>query len=353
MKKLKIDLPEKQYDILIEKGLRRQFGSEIKKLYTNKKIFIITDQNVYNIYGEEFEKNLKSNGFEPYFTVVEPGEKSKSISVLESVYDSLLDKEITRSDMIVALGGGVVGDLTGFVAATLLRGIRFIQIPTSLLAQIDSSVGGKVAVNLEKGKNLVGNFYHPDAVLIDPEMLLTLEKRYFYDGMAEVIKYGCIKSEELFRMLESYVTEEEFFEHIDDIIYRCCDIKRAVVEEDEKDTGNRMLLNFGHTLGHAVEKCFGYEKYTHGEGVAIGMYNITLKSEAKGETEAGVAESIKSLLVKYKLPYEMPEMDEEEVKKAIGLDKKSSSGSITLILVKRIGESYLKKIAKEEIVDYI
>lgn len=353
MKTLKIDLPDKKYDITIEKGLRENFGAEIKKLYSNKKIFIITDQNVYNIYGKEFEDNMKSNGFEPHFTIVEPGEKSKSISVLESVYDCLLEKEITRSDMIVALGGGVVGDLTGFVAATLLRGIRFIQIPTSLLAQIDSSVGGKVAVNLEKGKNLVGNFYHPDAVLIDPDMLKTLEKRFFYDGMAEVIKYGCIKSLELFEMLESYKTEEEFFQNIDEIIYRCCDIKRAVVEEDEKDIGNRMLLNFGHTLGHAVEKYFKYEKYTHGEGVAIGMYNITVKSESKGETESGVAERIKSLLAKYNLPYEMPPMEISEVKKAIGLDKKSSSGSITLILLKRIGESYLKKIDKQEIVDYI
>lgn len=353
MKKLNINLPDSNYDILIEKGLRANFGAEIKKLYNNEKLFIITDENVYGIYGEDFKKDLESSGFRPIFKVVEPGEKSKSMSVLESVYNDFLDEEITRSDMIVAFGGGVVGDLTGFVASTLLRGTRFLQIPTSLLAQIDSSVGGKVAVNLEKGKNLVGSFYHPEAVLIDPDMLKTLDKRFLNDGTAEIIKYGCIKSLELFEMLESYNSEEDFFENIVEIIYRCCDIKRAVVIEDEKDKGNRMLLNYGHTIGHAIEKYFSYDKYTHGEGVAMGMYRITLNSEAKGETEAGTAERLRVLIEKYNLPYEMPEMEESEVIKAIGLDKKSSDKKLTIVLIERVGDSYLKAIDKSEIVDYI
>ncbi len=353
MRILNVDLPDKSYEIKIEKGLRKDFGSEIKKIYAGEKIFIITDQNVYNIYGKEFDESLRDAGIEPFFTVVEPGETSKSMEILEKVYEDLLSREINRGHMIVALGGGVVGDLTGFVAATLLRGIKFIQIPTSLLAQIDSSVGGKVAVNLERGKNLVGNFYHPEIVLIDPDMLKTLDKRYLADGTAEVIKYGCIRSEELFEMLEGYTSEDEYMENIEEIIYRCCDIKREVVEEDEKDTGIRMILNFGHTIGHAIEQFFNYEKYTHGEGVAMGMYSITRKSEEMGETENGTAERIKNLLVKYGLEYELPAMDLEAIEKAVRVDKKTSADSITIILLKKIGECFTKKIVKEKISEYL
>lgn len=353
MRTLRINLPDKSYAIKIKKGLRRSFGEEIRKIYSGDKVFIITDENVYDIYGEELAETLSMLGMEPHFTVVEAGEASKSLCVLESVYDDLLEKEITRGDMIVALGGGVVGDLTGFVAATLLRGIRFIQIPTSLLAQIDSSVGGKVAVNLERGKNLVGNFYHPEAVLIDPEMLRTLDKRYLYDGTAEAIKYGCIKSEDLFEFLEGISDEEEYLEKIEEVIYRCCDIKREVVEVDEKDTGIRMILNFGHTIGHAIEQFFNYEKYTHGEAVAMGMYSITLRSEEKGETEPGTAERIKKLLQKFNLEYELPAMDLESIESAVRLDKKSDKKKITIVLIKKIGESFLKQIEKEDIVEYL
>ncbi|MDV2934331.1 3-dehydroquinate synthase, partial [Enterococcus faecalis] len=171
-------------------------------------------------------------------------------------------------DLIIALGGGVVGDLAGFVASTFLRGISFIQIPTSLLAQVDSSVGGKVAVDLERGKNLVGSFYHPELVLIDPNMLGTLPEKYFNDGLGEVIKYGCIKSKELFEKLEGFENKEDLKENIGEIIYECCNIKREVVEYDEKDLGERMILNFGHTLGHAIEQIYNYETYSHGEAVA-------------------------------------------------------------------------------------
>ena len=353
MRNLNINLPDKSYEIKIEKGLRKEFGNEIKKIYTGKKIFIITDKNVYNIYGKEVESSLMKVGIEPFFTVVEPGEKSKSIEILEKVYDDLLSKEINRGHMIVALGGGVVGDLTGFVAATLLRGIKFIQIPTSLLAQIDSSVGGKVAINLERGKNLVGNFYHPEVVLIDPEMLDTLDKRYLADGTAEVIKYGCIKSNELFEILESFSDQKEYMDNIEDIIYRCCDIKREVVEEDEKDTGIRMILNFGHTIGHGIEQFFNYEKYTHGEAVAMGMYTITKKSEEMNETEEGTADRIKKILMKYNLEYELPLMDLEAIEKAVRLDKKTSVDDITIILLNKIGDCFLKKIKKDKIVNYL
>lgn len=352
MNTLNINLPQKKYPIYIEKGLLNNIGQELKKIYKNKRIAIITDANVEKIYGQKIRNNL-NNDFEVKMIVLEPGEKSKSIDVLQDVYDELLDFEITRADLIIAFGGGVVGDLSGFVASTLLRGIPFVQIPTSLLAQIDSSIGGKVAVNLTKGKNLIGSFYHPEAVYIDPELLKTLDKRFLYDGMAEVIKYGCIRDENLFQNLIEYNSDQELFNNIEEIIYKCCKTKRDIVENDEKDIGERMILNFGHTLGHAIEKYFKYEKYTHGEAVAIGMYHITKKSEDIGITQKGTSDKIKNILINYKLPYKMPNMSKEEVIKTIALDKKNKGNDTNLILLKRIGESFVKKIDRKNANMYI
>lgn len=353
MYNLSISLPDKKYDIVIKKGIINEIGTRIKEIYNAKKIAIITDTNVYKIYGEILRENLEKSDFEPEFIIVGAGEKSKSMDILEYIYDELLSFGITRGDMIITFGGGVVGDLGGFAASTLLRGIKFIQVPTSLLAQIDSSVGGKVAVNLPKGKNLVGSFYHPEAVFIDPELLRTLDKRFIADGMAEVIKYGCIRDKELFNKLLNFDSEEELFENIEEVIHICCDIKREVVEDDEKDIGIRMILNFGHTLGHVIENYFNYEKYTHGEAVAMGMYHITKKSEALGMTKEGSAELIKQLLLKYKLPYEMPQMPKDEVLKTISLDKKSHVDKISIVLLKEIGECFLEKIGRYEIFNYI
>ena len=353
MYNLNVNLPDKKYQIVIKKGIMSEIGEKIKEIYKAKKIAVITDTNVNKIYGDKLKDDLENSGFEVDFVVVEAGEKSKSISVLESVYDKLLSFGITRGDMIITFGGGVVGDLGGFAASTLLRGIKFIQIPTSLLAQIDSSIGGKVAVNLPKGKNLVGSFYHPEIVFIDPDLLKTLDKRFIADGMAEVIKYGCIRDKKLFDKLLGYSSEEELFENIEEVIYNCCDIKREVVESDEKDLGIRMILNFGHTLGHVIENYFNYEKYTHGEGVAMGMYHITMKSEELGITKKGSAELIKQALLKYKLPYELPEMSSENILETINLDKKSHVDSISLVLLEEIGNCFLKKINRSEIFDYI
>lgn len=274
---------------------------------------------------------------------LEPGEETKSFNTLPSVYNELLDFKLTRSDLIITLGGGVIGDLGGFVASTFLRGVAFVQMPTSLLAQVDSSVGGKVAVDLEKGKNLVGSFYHPKLVLIDPNVLKTLSDRFFKDGMAEVIKYGCIKDREFFYFLKDLKTKEEVMNNIEKIIHTCCDIKRCVVENDEKDTGERMLLNFGHTLGHAVETYYNYSKFTHGEAVAIGMYEISKIAEAKGLTESGVAEDIKEILIQYGLPYEAPIKESSDILDTISLDKKNIDNVLKVVLIKTMGEAYLEK----------
>lgn len=350
---LDVRLPQNEYSIIIEKGILKDIGGEIRKIYKNKKIAIITDLNVEALYGESILSSLNQYDFDTKVIAIEPGESSKSLDRAQHIYEELLDFEITRGDMIIAFGGGVVGDLAGFVASTLLRGIPFIQVPTSLLAQIDSSVGGKVGVNLPQGKNLVGSFYHPKAVFIDPQLLKTLDKRFLYDGMAEVIKYGCINDKALFRKLIKIGTEEELFNSMEEIILNCCKIKRDIVERDEKDHGDRMLLNFGHTIGHAIEKYFRYKEYTHGEAVAIGMYNITKKSEELGLTQEGTANCIKKAIIKYNLPYKMPDSDREEITAAIGLDKKNKGNNLNIILLEQIGQSFIKKIDRKDTGLYI
>ena len=340
-KELYVDLKENSYNIVIEKGLLSKLGEEIKNIYKGNKIFIITDENVNKYYGDKVTKSLEKVGFITKTMVLEPGEETKSFNTLPRIYNELLDFKLTRKDLIITLGGGVIGDLGGFAASSFLRGIPFIQVPTSLLAQVDSSVGGKVAVDLERGKNLVGSFYQPKAVFIDPEVLDTLTEKYYKDGMAEVIKYGCIKDREFFYMLKGLNNRVEVMDNIERIIYNCCLIKKIVVEKDEKDLGDRMLLNFGHTLGHAIEKYYNFTGYSHGEAVGIGMYNITLKSEAEGLTKEGIAEEIKEILINYDLPYDVDLEDNQIIVDTIALDKKNLGSTLKIILIKDIGESFI------------
>lgn len=346
MLSLEITLPNQSYPILIKKNLLSQIKTYIEPYMRNKKTAIITDKNVYAQHGQSLMKSIK-NLANTHLIVLEPGETSKSISVLEKVYKELLSFGMTKSDLLIAFGGGVIGDLTGFAAATYLRGLPFIQIPTSLIAQVDSSIGGKTAVNLIEGKNLIGSFYHPAAVFIDPVLLTSLDSRHFSDGMAEVIKYGCIYDQALFHKLEQANTDHLITE-MDEIIYRCCQIKRNIVIQDEKDNGKRMLLNFGHTLGHGIEKVFDYTRFTHGEGVAMGMYHITQKSEAMHLTNMGTSEKIKNVLLKYKLPYLFPELDENALLKTVMSDKKSRGNKMNLILLKHIGSSFIHTIEKND-----
>ena len=343
---LVVDLKERSYPIIIENGVINRVAEEVSKVYNGRRIFIVTDDNVNKYYGDKVVSSLKNKDFEVKLLSLEPGEKTKNFNTLPTVYDALLDFNLTRSDLIIALGGGVIGDLTGFVASTYLRGVDFIQIPTSLLAQVDSSVGGKVAVDLDRGKNLVGSFYHPKCVLIDPEVLNTLDNRFFVDGMAEVIKYGCIKDEQFFNYLEKMEDNQQLISNMEVVIHKCCDIKRKAVENDEKDKGERMLLNFGHTLGHAIEQHYNYTKYSHGEGVAIGMYVISKISEEKGLTKKGTSQRIKDILVKYNLPYEL-DVNIEETLEAINLDKKKLGNDLNIIILKEIGSSEIYKTTAE------
>lgn len=343
MKILNITTLSSNYDIVIDKGLFENLGSEIKKIYNNTKIAVVTDSNLYDIYGQSLNDLLVKNNFIPNFIVVKPGETSKSLITLEYVYTKLATLNITRSDLIIAFGGGVVGDLAGFAASTYLRGINYIQVPTSLLAQIDSSIGGKVAINLKEGKNLAGSFYHPIKVLIDPDFLLSLPEKYLRDGLGELIKYACIKDPILFQTLMNIKSNTQLFNNMEQIIYTCCSIKKNLVEIDEKDTGPRMLLNFGHTIGHAIEKYMNYE-ITHGEAISAGMLFITHNSEKLCITETGTCDKIKNILDHFNIVYNLPDLNSKVLTDYIYLDKKNMSGEINFVLLKQIGEAFIHKV---------
>lgn len=331
------------YQIHIENGILKDCGALIKKCSSAQRVMIISDSNVFPLYGKAVSGSLASCGFTVYTHVFPAGEQSKRLSSIEAMYTDLAGNQFTRGDLIVALGGGVTGDMAGFAAASYLRGIGFVQIPTSLLAQVDSSVGGKTGVDIEEGKNLVGAFWQPSLVLIDPDTLSTLPPRFFSDGMAEVIKYGCIKSLPLFEQLERCDIKNE----INDIIYRCVDIKREVVERDEHEAGERMLLNFGHTLGHSLEKLYHYTGLSHGEAVAAGMVMLTRAAEYAGLTKKGTLDRLVPLLKKYGLPVSDP-ANCKTVAEGAFTDKKSSGDDISIVLLREIGDSFTKKIAKAD-----
>ena len=255
---------------------------------------------------------------------------------------------LTRTDGVAALGGGVVGDLAGFAAAAILRGVAFVQIPTTLLAQVDSSVGGKVAIDLKAGKNLAGAFYQPRLVLMDPDVLNTLDLPQFMEGMAEVVKYGCIWDADFFDFLTARPSKPELMADIEHILYTCCDIKRQVVMEDELDTGLRMILNFGHTLGHAYELAGHYTEWSHGEAVAAGMCAAAKLGVALGITPADIPERLENVVASLGLPTSIScAMDGYAA--AIGLDKKGAGADITLILLDRMGHAVLHQIAKSDL----
>lgn len=338
--KLTVDLGPNSYPIHIENGILAKTGELVSEVFSGKKIMIVSDDNVFPLYGEIITKALSDSGFECHSFVLPHGEPTKSFQSLPKIYEALINAKLTRSDLLIALGGGVIGDLAGFAASSYLRGIKFVQIPTSLLAQVDSSVGGKVAVDLPQGKNLVGAFYHPKAVIIDPDVLNTLPDHFISDGMGEVIKYGCIKDKELFELLCRHTSFDDLKPKLTQIIARCVDIKRIVVEADQFDLGERILLNFGHTLAHTIEQHFHYERESHGEAVGIGMYQITKIAEEKGLTTFGCAEQIKKALEIYKLP-DNSNLPIDVLTDAISLDKKNLNNHLNVVLLHNIGDSYV------------
>ncbi len=345
--RIHIDLAADSYDIVLERGVLDRAGELIRNAVGGAKAYVLTDRNVSKHYGARVCNALQQAGYEVKLCALPAGEKTKSLEVLPDLYGQLAGFGINRSDVFVALGGGVIGDLGGFAAATYLRGIPLVQLPTSLLAQVDSSVGGKVAVDLPEGKNLVGSFYQPKLVLIDVEVLRTLPDRYWADGMGEVIKYAATFDEGLFEVLEHMPGRECVMGKIDQIVQRCCEIKARIVEQDERDLGERMKLNFGHTLGHAIEVAQAYAGLSHGEAVAVGMYWITRLSENRGITEAGTYGRLERLIFKHGLPSKIKLQHPRRAMKALEMDKKNLDGRLTLVLLDRIGSCILHKVNAE------
>ena len=350
MKKIAVRA-SRPYEVLIEQGLLSRCGELVSEVTKTKFVAIVTDDTVDRIYSGKVIASLEEAGFRVVKFVFKSGEKSKCSDTLNQIYNFLAENGITRSDCLIALGGGVVGDITGYAAATYLRGLGFIQIPTTLLAQIDSSVGGKTAIDLPCGKNLVGAFKQPELVICDPLTLKTLSPEIVSDGMAEAIKYGMIRSRELFDLIASH-TIGDYFDDIDDIIFRCVSIKRDVVENDEFDKGERMLLNFGHTMGHAIESFFNYETYTHGNAVAAGMHIITEQAVKHSECKAEALEALDKVITSYRLPL----TTEAKISELIPLcanDKKCESSFINAIICSDIGTSSIKKMPFEEFRAYM
>lgn len=331
------------YDILIDKGILDDAGRYIKNIKPNGKCAVITDDNVDGFYGERVMRSLDNAGIKAVKFVFPHGEASKNHSTLLNIYDFLAEYGFTRSDYIAALGGGVVGDTAGYAAATYMRGIDFVQIPTTGISQSDSSVGGKTAVDIKAGKNLVGAFHRPRLVICDPDTLSTLTPEFFSDGMAEIIKHGMIKSEELFELLSTCDIKENLVE----IMKRNVTIKGKVVENDEREKGERMLLNFGHTLGHALEKYYDFTGLTHGFAIAVGMSTFTHIAERRGMCKAGVADKLDALLTKCGLPLTDPAPMDELFKLSLG-DKKHLASGMNIVICTDIGKSEIVNMSVDE-----
>ncbi len=339
MQRLNIDLGERGYDILLGSGLLDRIGELVSQVLQPSRIVLVTHPSLFQLYGDKVLAGFKKQGWATDIIEVPEGETSKSLQQADIIYDRLLGFNCDRKSVLIALGGGVIGDLTGFVAATYQRGIPFVQVPTTLLSQVDSSVGGKTAVNHPKGKNMIGAFYQPRLVIADLDTLQTLPQKEFRAGLAEVIKYGVISDASLFDYLENNVEEilqldNECLAHI---IKTSCAIKAEVVEKDELESHYRMILNFGHTLGHAIEALTGYSRFIHGEAVAIGMIYAAKLSQQSGKCEEGVPNQICELVKKCGLPSQWPDLDPQEVIESLYHDKKTMNHKIKFILVKKIG----------------
>ena len=339
MPMITVPLGERTYPIHIGSGMLDCLGALTLEALGEIAVAVVTDDNVAPLYLHRVQASLDAVGLRHTSIVLPHGEPTKCLAQLSRLYDFLCESRITRADAIIALGGGVIGDLAGLAAATFLRGVGFIQVPTTLLAQVDSSVGGKVAVDLPQGKNLVGAFYQPSAVLCDPLTLNTLTDDYWRDGLGEVVKYGCIGDADLFALLEKCAPggRQALMAEINTILQRCIQAKADVVAQDEHDTGLRMTLNFGHTIGHAVETCQHYSGLRHGEAVALGMSVITRLTENRGLTASGTAGRLDALLTALGMPTALPDIPESTLLAAMGMDKKAAGKALRIILLEAIG----------------
>ncbi len=333
-----------QYETIVDWGGVGRLGTYLRELNLPARVFLVTDSNLQRLYGPLLMQQLTRAGFEPSLYVVPAGEASKSSLQLNAIYDWLLEQHAERREAIIAFGGGVVGDLAGYAAATYLRGVPLVQVPTSLLAQVDAAIGGKTGINHPRGKNLIGSFYHPRLVLADPAVLLTLPARERTEGWAEVVKYGIILDAELFALLETHAAALCAFSHppvalVCQIIARCIDLKIAIIEEDEREQGQRAILNYGHTVGHALENVAGYGEWLHGEAVALGMVAAAQLACAAGMFAPEDAQRQNRLLAALGLPISYAgSAQAEAILAAMQMDKKVASKRVRWIMPRQIGE---------------
>ena len=340
MRKVRVDLGEKSYDIIIGYAIDHELVDFVKGAGYSRKALLVTDTNVGPLYAKQVQQLLAEAGLEAAVAQIPAGESSKTLTTANELFTRAIELGLDRKSPIFALGGGVVGDLAGFVAATYMRGVPFVQLPTSLLAQVDSSVGGKVAVNHVLGKNLIGAFYQPQAVFMELNFMKSLPRREIYTGLGEIIKYGIIYDAEFFAFLESnreavLALEPEALVHI---IARSCEIKAAVVSEDEKEAGLRRILNFGHTIAHAIEKETGYVRYNHGEAVATGMIGAAYISRELGLIGENEYNRVREMIARYNLPLQAAGVTVEDMYGDIFHDKKTVGGKVTWVLMEKIGQ---------------
>lgn len=351
MESLEVELGKRSYQIIIENGLLSQAGKLISALPVRKVATIITDTNVAPLYLPTVKNSLDALSFKTHEIIIPDGEQNKELSSIEKIYTHLFSLDLDRNSPVIALGGGVVGDIAGFVASTFLRGLPFIQIPTTLLAQVDSSVGGKTGVNLPGGKNIVGTFYQPSIVIIDPDVLKTLDPRELRAGMSEVIKYGIISTKDFFFFLNAHI-ERALHLHgptLSRIIKTCCKIKADIISKDETEKNIRSFLNFGHTIGHAIETLTQYREYLHGEAVSIGMAAASKLAYYWGYCGSEDTKQVLNILTLSGLPTQLPKYQPNDYINVIQRDKKRSGNRIRMVLMKQIGEVFLKEIKQERL----
>ncbi|GAB1723428.1 MAG: 3-dehydroquinate synthase [Nitrospira sp. CR1.1] len=345
-----LELGARSYDIHIGPGLLKEVGIELTHLRCAGKVGVVTDRNLAAHYLKPVTRVLKASGYTVVPIVLPPGERTKTLRSIGTVMDALVDARFERSSTLLALGGGVIGDITGFAAAIYQRGIPFVQVPTSLVAQVDSSVGGKTGVDHPKGKNLIGAFNQPRAVLIDPATLRTLPEREWIAGLAEVIKYGVIEDEAFFGYLEQQIASILTLSDapVAHIVKRSCEIKAQVVSEDEREADRRRILNFGHTIGHALESLGGYRGLIHGEAVAVGMVYEADLARHLGYCDHNVVTRLRALVAAAGLPVRAPDVPFRALWDAMQQDKKVSAGTVYCVVPERIGSVRIVPLAKEQ-----
>jgi len=349
---LEVALGSRSYHVLVGEGLLTQAGDQVRRVAPAQRVTLISNDTVFELYGDAVAEALKAAGYSVDVVRVGDGERYKSLSVATDIYEKLTSFGAQRWDPVVALGGGVIGDLGGFVAGTYMRGVPLIHVPTTLLAQVDSSIGGKTAVNLPAGKNLVGMFYQPRLVLSDIAVLASLPAKYALGGLSEVLKYGFLEGKDLLAFVEGNLADVIALRSSEmrQVVAWCCKTKARVVSEDELDEGRRAILNFGHTVGHALETLQGYGTYEHGEAVSIGMAAAAVIGLKAGLTDETTARKVVGMLCRAGLPVRLPSVPAEVIARSILLDKKARDRQMRFVLLRKIGEPVVTSVPEDVVV---